>query len=113
MRKTERKKEDIPFFECLLKRLFIYDKGVMADCLQSVVTFLIRKDLLSLLDSAYRTYACTGTAIDTFFSVDLIFPVPHADRANRTLSFTRTARYTSVTNTICHTNILLNLQKNN
>lgn len=43
MQKTERKKEDIPFFECLLKRLLICDKGVISDCLQSVITPLIIK----------------------------------------------------------------------
>ena len=62
---------------------------------------------LLLGDSADRALTCAGTAADADVCINLELAVAHADSANRALSLTSTASYTSITDNICHNNFLL------
>ena len=57
---------------------------------------------LALRDSAYRAGTCTGTAIYTSISVDLVLAIALSDCTYRALASARAAHNAAATDNICH-----------
>jgi hypothetical protein len=56
----------------------------------------------TLRDSAYRTCACAGTAVDASISIDNILGITGRDSANRAAALAGTTHYAGIADYICH-----------